>query len=275
MGGCAKGCLFVVLALVLWPFILAGAIAYLLFLGARALVRLWQSERPLLTKRLVTGALLYPSAAYFLVRYTSYRDLVKWAFVGLSVVATIALLSVPVTGLRLALGLGVVFAILFARASPPGRTAPMPASTPAQPVAVPTSDLRRLLEIEEAPSEAERALLLVREFDRLATELCGAAPLDREHWPDGTRLGALCQQVELLRASALDPPSLPAPEPGQESFAGLTEAISSLRAYAALVFELQQGAGSPAEGLRVLTRERGRIQRYQAQLREELSRAAH
>jgi hypothetical protein len=185
MGGCLRGCLLLMLALLLLiflPVLIAGAILYVM---GRLFLGLWQSSLSLRTKRAITGALVYPTAVYFLYRFTGYPVKIKRAFVVAAVATTVVAAQLPALLPPLAALMGVVYLVLFLADAGDFETelAPVTISPTRSPLSprpeVPIADLRRLLEIEETSEGAERGLLLAREFNRLATEVCGPAPLDR------------------------------------------------------------------------------------------------
>ncbi|HEX5396243.1 MAG TPA: hypothetical protein VFX74_04040 [Candidatus Limnocylindria bacterium] len=261
----------------LLPMILLAVIVYV---GGRALLNCWQSERPLRTKRAVTGLLLYPAGAYFLYRYTRYPAKVKHAFLVAAIIATVLAAHATSLVLPLMAVLGAVFLALFMAgtyaAEPEAATVKI---TPARSVGqrrleVPSEDMRRLLEIEEARGEDERRLLLAREFNRLATEACGPAPLDRAFWPDRQRLGVLRVEIGVLRASAVETPAaLRDPQDEVVDYADLRGAIDSLRGYVGMMLALDGDEYPDPEQLRRLARERGRIQAVQDQLLSRLQKS--
>ena len=277
MGGCLRGCLVVIAILFLLPLLPFLLVGLVVFAVGRLLVGLWQSERPIRTKRAVTGLLFYPAGVYFLYRFTRFQPAVKHAFLAAAVVATVIMSNAPALALPLVTILGATFLAFFlvgsnelpARAATVTVTpaAPRPLSRPD----VPTDDLRRLLEIEETPSGAERRLLLSREFNRLATEICGPAPLDRASWPDRQRLSVLQEEVDLLRASAADTPAaLAAPDAGVLAGSALRSVIDDLQHYAELMMAIQSASRTDPRRLRLMARERGRIQSVQDELIERL-----
>jgi hypothetical protein len=81
----------------------------------------------------------------------------------------------------------------------------------------------------------------------------------------------LREEIDLLRASASDTPvALPDPADGQLDSADLRSAIDSLRDYVGLMLSVENAGGKEPELLRVMTRQRGRIQRVQDKLIEHL-----
>ncbi|MDI3339599.1 MAG: hypothetical protein QJR03_03625 [Sphaerobacter sp.] len=125
------------------------------------------------------------------------------------------------------------------------------------------AEWQALLDIERAQTAPERRLLLAREFRRLASEALAAPPTDRRRWPRAGRLAALRRQAALLRASATDRTVgfLPEPLPeDQLSQAVLAEAIQVLTAYLALLTTVRRAPTWDLEVVRVLVRERTRLE---------------
>lgn len=280
MDGCLRGCLVVIAVLVLLPFLPIILLGFVVFVVGRFLLGFWQSDRPLRTKRAVTGLVFYPAGAYFLYRDTRYPPKLKHAFLAAAIVATVVAINASALLLPLAVALGAVFLALYMAGTHAG--APEAATvkiTPARTVGerrleVPSDDMRRLLEIEEARGEDERRLLLAREFNRLATEACGPAPLDRAFWPDRQRLGVLRVEIGLLRASAVETPAaLRAPQDEVVDYADLRVAIDSLRGYVGMMLALDGQEHPDPEYLRRLARERGRIQTVQDELLSRLQKS--
>lgn len=122
---------------------------------------------------------------------------------------------------------------------------------------------RGLLEVEEATSAGERRLLLAREFRRLAEEMLAIDPANLRAWPPAGRLSAVRRQANLLAGSAADQHVgyLPESRPDDPLTAErLTAAARTLAAYASLLQTVQPLDRWDLELLRVLTRERTRLQ---------------
>ena len=130
-----------------------------------------------------------------------------------------------------------------------------------------------LLAVEYARTPAERRLALASEFLRLAGDLLRVPPTNRRHWPGGQRLNELRRQANLLLGSAVDPEA-PTPLDGDEdapTAADLQRATTCLARYAGLLAALATGSQWDAEMLRLLTRERTRLDLAREQIAEALA----
>lgn len=278
-GGCLGGCLFVVLILLLLPI-------FPIVLAVFLLVRLWQSSWSLRTKRAITGTLIYPVGLYFLLRYTRLSSQVKVIAAAAATLGTILILNAPVVAAGTLLLLSGGFLGLFL-ASAPADPEPLPAgagrravAAPAPPpvppsrrVELPARDLRRLLEIEEARTGTERRLLLAREFTRVAQTACLAVPADRASWPLPDEMAAMRQEIAFLGASVTDPAAAALPDPAPDdpiSTDRLIGAIQALDAYTAALARAQRTSGTDLEQLRILVRERTRVEHAYDEIVERL-----
>lgn len=121
-----------------------------------------------------------------------------------------------------------------------------------------------LLAVEYARSPAERRLAVAEEFLRLAGDLLRLPPTNRHRWPAATRLNELRHQANLLLGSVVDaqaPVSLDdsGDDPDRPSGAELRQASTCLSRYAGLLAALATTARWDAETLRLITRERTRL----------------
>lgn len=129
-----------------------------------------------------------------------------------------------------------------------------------------------LLAVEYARTPAERRLALAGEFLRLAGDLLRVPPTNRRRWPGGQRLNELRRQANLLLGSAVDPEA-PTPLGDEDAPSGtdLQRATTSLARYAGLLAALASGTQWDAETLRLLTRERTRLDLAREQIAEALA----
>jgi hypothetical protein len=122
---------------------------------------------------------------------------------------------------------------------------------------------RRVVPVEAARSAPERRLLLAREFARLGEEALRLDPLDRTTWPSMVDLKMLRAQTSLLYASATDRSVgfLPETQPGDPlQAAHVAEAIQILDEFVGREQMARTMRELDGEQLRILTRERGRLQ---------------
>lgn len=272
-GGCAGGCLILILGIILLPllpFILP------IFL----LVMLWRSNWSMRAKRAITGALVYPVGAYFLWRYTRASREIRLGGILTAVIATMIIMSYPVLVVPIVPALMAAYLVAFLTSAPyepePVRlratsggaavlTSPPPRSRsrPAALGDIPQRDLRQLLEIEEARNPDERRLLLAREFGRLAPVALLVTPGDPSSWPSEPTLKRLRGEVQLLRSSAIDPVQhdLNVDDPNDPlSTEALRRAISDLQNYVDRLTTAGSAAEADLEQVRRLARDKGRLQ---------------
>jgi hypothetical protein len=269
-GGCVRplvGCLVVALGLMvvvsLIPLLIAFAVlAATVLLVPAVLFGVWRTPWSLQTKRAITGFLLYPAGVYFLLRYTRLTSGMKAGAVGVAAFATLLIAGVHAFAPAMVLMLGVAFLALFfaAGTSDAGATVERPPSRGNE--HIPEADLRRLLEIEQAQSGAERRLLLAREFSRVAEGALAASPTSLETWPDPRRLATLRAEARFLVASATDPTAAALPESPVDNSISAAELTTSIRALDAYLRRLDAIPRSEAslETMRVLARDRGQVQ---------------
>lgn len=272
-GGCAGGCLILILGIImlpLLPFILP------IFL----LVMLWRSNWSMRAKRAITGALVYPIGAYFLWRYTRASREVRVGGIVAAVAATMLIVSMPVLVIPLVPVLMAAYLVLFLTSEPtelePARVRATshgarvlnssPSASRSRPAAlgdIPQRDLRLLLEIEEARNPDERRLLLAREFGRLAPVALLVTPGDISSWPSEKTLNRLRGEVQLLRSSAIDPVQheLNVDDPNDPlSTEALRRAISDLQNYVNRLSPADSTDDPDLEQVRRLARDKGRLQ---------------
>lgn len=270
-GGCAGGCLILILGIILLPLL---PVVLPIFL----LVMLWRSNWSMRAKRAITGALVYPVGAYFLWRYTRAPREVRLGGILTAVVATMIIMSYPVLVVPIVPTLMAAYLVAFLTSEPtepePARlrattggaaalTSPPPRSHPATLGDIPQRDLRQLLEIEEARNPDERRLLLAREFGRLAPVALLVTPGDPSSWPSESTLKRLRGEVQLLRSSAIDPAQhdLNVDDPNDPlSTEALRRAISDLQNYVDRLTAAGSSANPDLEQVRRLARDKGRLQ---------------
>lgn len=235
-----------------------GGIVYLLVL-------LWRSSLSLRAKRAITGMVVYPAGIYFLWRYTRYDLSVKLGILIASLGLTLFMGAVPgALGLLPLLGTGFLALFLAGSEAEP---VPVPAGPPIREIPgrradVSRPDRRRLLEIEEARTAAERRVLQVREFSRLASAALAALPDDPASWPAKGELASLREQARVLRSSVADPIGRALPDPNPRDPVPddlLVRAIDTLASYTALLASTPATGTVDLERLRVLARERARL----------------
>jgi len=268
-GGCAGGCLILLLGIILLPFL---PIILPIFL----LVKLWQSNWSMRAKRAITGALVYPIGAYFLWRYTRASREVRLGGILAALVATMLIMSAPVLAVPIVPALTAAYLALFLTSEPteaePARirataggaaVMPPPRTRPANLGDIPQRDLRQLLEIEEARNPDERRLLLAREFGRLAPVALTVTPGDPSSWPNEKTLNRLRGEVQLLWSSAIDPVQheLNIDDPNDPlSTEALRRAISDLENYVDRMTAADSKSDPDLEQVRRLARDKGRLQ---------------
>lgn len=271
-GGCAKplvGCVVVAAGLMVLitiiPLLIAMTIAVVSVLLVPAILfGVWKAPWSPRTKRAITGTLIYPAGAYFLCANTRLSTRVKTGAVAVAALATLLIAVAHVLAPALLLAMGAAFLALFLASSEPGtasrsRSQPEPARGTEQ---IPEADLRRLLEIEQAQSGAERRLLLAREFSRVAEATLAASPTSLETWPEPRRLATLRAEARFLLASATDTSAASLPESPVDdliSSAELTLAMRSLDGYLRRLEAIPRSEAS-LEALRILARDRGQVQ---------------
>lgn len=119
-----------------------------------------------------------------------------------------------------------------------------------------------LLELEQAQSDAERRLLIIREFSHLASDALVASPSRRRSWPSIERITALHNAATVLLSSATDRSSPCASGDAQRESPDnddLVAAIRTLVGYLALQQALQQAPVLDPEPMRLLAREHTRL----------------
>lgn len=269
-GGCGQSC---VLFFIIFCFL---PIALPIFL----MVKLWESDWSLRTKRAITGAVFYPAGAYFLWRYTRYSQQLRLGAIAAALIGTWMMVNVAVIAPAVLLTMMVAFLVLFLMAEQtqpepvrPARAAAYSAPAPSAPSRprtlaagdIPPAELRMLLEIEKARSAEERRLLLAREFGRLAPQVLAFDPESLQSRRDPKRVATLRDEASLLKASAIDPAaqSLPESNPGDpEAARELIKAIHDLERYATQLFTVQVQSDPDLNQIRVLVRERSRLQEH-------------
>ncbi|MDI3339188.1 MAG: hypothetical protein QJR03_01515 [Sphaerobacter sp.] len=281
MGALARaGCigLMAIAGLMLFMAVIVPLLALLALAGVAYLfVLLWRSPLSLRTKRAITGVLIYPAGLYFLWRYTRHDQTLKLAALAVAIVATLLMAAFPPVsgGLVPLLGAGFLVLFLLGAESAAAVTYPAVAVTeaPAGRVDVTRHDRRRLLEIEQAHSAAERRVLQVREFSRLASAALAAPPEDPASWPTARELASLREQARVLRSSLADPVIrvLPDPNPNDPVPADLlAQAIDALASYTALL-ATTPSRSPDLERLRVVARERARLAALHDEVSERLT----
>lgn len=233
-------------------------IATLVLFFPLGLILMWAAGGwSLRTKRAVTGTFIFPVGAYFLWRYTRLR---RWLKVVAAAVAVVGLFLLDTgAGGWIWLGLSLAFLAVFLAYSRPPAGEREPRSEPFDAAAV----IGRALAVEEARSAPERRLLLAREFVRAAGEALDVPVADVSAWPSPERLAVQRRGAELLLASATDTAAgfLPETKPDDPlTSALLTGAIMDLTGYIGLLQSTQRLPRAQAEQLRVVVRERSRVQ---------------
>lgn len=273
--GCIPTCLGIALLIFFLPVLVPlvfGLMSLLVLAGVLAVVPVglllvWQSNWSLRTKRAVTGTLVPPVGAYYLFRYTGLDHRIKLGAIAAALIGVLLLPQYTSAGLLILLVLGLTFLGLFLSVEGFPMTSAGPRLRPkARKVprdAIPKKDLRGLLEIEEAQSAPERRLLVAREFGRLAQWALTALPSDQSSWPVGKQLTALRAEIEFLRMTVSDPASPALPETSPGDALTMTQLAAALRDLDGYVTRLAGARSSKLdlEELRLLTRERGRLQR--------------
>lgn len=272
-GGCARpllGCAVVVLGLMvvasLIPLLIGLAIAAVALLSVVLLpvllVGVWRAPWTLQTKRAITGTVLYPAGAYFLVRHTRLNSQVKAGAVLTAAAATLLIVAAHHLAPVLLLVLGVAFLALFLGSGSTAGGTIIPAAPPRGTEHIPAADLRGLLEIEQAQSGSERRLLLAREFSRVAELALAGSPRSLETWPDARRVATLRAEARFLLASATDVTAVRLPESPLDDALSASELTAHIRGLDGFLRRLEAVPRSEAslEALRILTRDRGQVQ---------------
>ena len=121
-----------------------------------------------------------------------------------------------------------------------------------------------LLELERALNPEDRALILTREFARLAVEVLAPSPVDRGAWPSPSQLGHLQSAIMVLQRTAGDPIlGLPCDtiEVADARTVSLVKAIEDLRGYAHALVVMQSVSELDLEPLRLLVGRRAQLNR--------------
>lgn len=258
--GCLLTCLGILFVLMLLPAILTAVLSIMATVAVVALIPValvltWRSNRSPRFKRAVAGTLIPPLGAYYLFRYTRLGFAVRVAALAVAALGLALLIREPAAGVAMLIGLGAAFLVLFLGASR--------GATHVGGRDVGRGDLRRLLEVEEAQTATERRLLLAREFTRLAERTLATLPTDQATWPSERNLDALRAEIRVLLASATDPAAAALPETTVADPITTSQLVAALRELDSYVARLRMAratAGLDLEQLRVLTRERVRLQ---------------
>ncbi len=212
------------------------------------------------TRRAVTGALLYPFGLWVLWRHTRLPQIVKLGATAAAAVATAGLALLPdnfLTGLVLALAVGFLMLYLGEDFIGPGGLAGLRTRLGGR------AAHEGVAGVEEARTAPERRLLLAQEIMRVAEAALAIPARERDGWPAPARMAALRAGAAAVLTAARDRATghLPEPRPDDPlTHEALLEAAADLARYTALLHDQQISGVRGPEALRILLRERTRLQ---------------